>query len=431
MSRYDIAIAGGGPAGSTTAILLRRAGARVALIDAGVTRSRLEGLSPRVMQILDSLALSPAAAGPVQRSADWGALTGSPNAEFLVDRAEFDRGLRAQARAAGVDVRIDRVDRLDAAAGRIALASGETLAANLLVEARGRRAPAGDARRRGPDAIAIAGWSGVTSAPMAAIAAKPEGWVWQAASGPGPCWTQILVDATAVSGGTAGLRAAWDAVLDTAACPLPENPVVRAAELRLLAPDLEGRVLRIGDAAVAMDPLSGHGVFWALSSALSAMPILRALQDGACDLAARFYRERVAETFWRQARIGRDFYRLAGQTGRFWQRRCAWPDGAPAHPIVTAPHLRRQVVVREGRLVEADALVTAQDPTGVAFLHGQEIAPILKRLVDQPWPDRQGFCQRIMPELPEAVSGAIHDWFLDRGLARSVPNTPIKQLESV
>jgi hypothetical protein len=196
--------------------------------------------------------------------------------------------------------------------------------------------------------------------------------------------------------------------------------VARAAELRLSAPELDPALPRIGDAAVAMDPLSGHGVFWALSHALAAGPMLRAILDGEAELARAFHRARVAAQFWRQARIGRDFHRAAGFDTPFWRARAAWPDDAPAHTAAPAVVLRRQVVVRDGRLVEAEALVTPRDPDGVAFVAGREIAPVLRRLDGAPLPAKAEFCARVLPEAPPAEAGLIHDWLTDRGV-RALP----------
>ena len=103
MIGHDIAIVGGGPAGAAAAILLARAGARVALIDrGGIDRSgvarRLEGLSPRVLQVMAEHGLDAAGIGPPMiRATSWGALHQAPNREHPVERVAFDAGLRAQA----------------------------------------------------------------------------------------------------------------------------------------------------------------------------------------------------------------------------------------------------------------------------------------------------------------------------------------------
>ena len=203
---------------------------------------------------------------------------------------------------------------------------------------------------------------------------------------------------------------------------------MRGAELRLNAPALPPGTLVLGDAAVAMDPLSGHGLFWALSSALAAVPMLRALVEGEPELAARFHRERVVAAFWRQARIGRDFHRLVDAPGPFWAARRCWPDAAPAHATVARAALRRRVVVAGGRLAEGEVLVTPRDPDGVAFVAGVPVAPVLARLGAGPLPDPAAFHSRILPEAPPATAELVHGWLASRGIG-CAPDREIQRQE--
>ena len=341
------------------------------------------------------------------RRAEWGEISGAPNQEHPVLRPAFDAGLRAQAADEGVEVIEATISRVRPAL--VGIVDGADLHAGLVVEARGRRAPTPRGRHRGPATLAIGGWSGAGGTGSEIVACAP-GWCWTIA-GASRSWTQATVDADAAR---MGLGAAWASVTDV---PFPEHALVRAAELRLAAPDLDPHLPCIGDAAVAMDPLSGHGLFWALASALQSVPLVRALVDGETDLAARFYRARVIETFWRQARVGREFHRAAGLTGPYWTVRAAWPDDQPSHAKPPeSPHLRRQVVVQGGRLTEMEALVTPYDPDGVAFVHGHAIAPILARARGGALPNRSDFHTRVMPGAAPEEAGLIHDWLLNRGI---------------
>ncbi|MEZ5841921.1 MAG: hypothetical protein R3D02_16370 [Hyphomicrobiales bacterium] len=88
-------------------------------------------------------------------------------------------------------------------------------------------------------------------------------------------------------------------------------------------------------------------MFWAVSSALAAVPVIAALEEGtpeAVDLAKRFYAERIADTFWRQARVGRDFYRLEERfaDAPYWAARRAFPDDLPSHAKARAQHRPRR-----------------------------------------------------------------------------------------
>ena len=385
---FDIAIAGGGPAGTFAAILLRRSGARVALVDAGTPAMRVEGLAPRVAALLGAHGLpADGVSPPTRRRARWGAMDAAPNAEHLVERGAFD--------AEGVAV-IEGVVA-GVAPGAIALRGGRTVRAGLAVEARGRRAPAPRSARRGPATLAVAGMTGPDRGQGAAIIACPEGWIWRADLPGRGRWGQVVLDAAAAR---SGLGAAWARMMRDAGedAPFPDAPRIRAAELRLTAPELDPALPRIGDAAAAMDPLSGHGMFWALSSALALGPVIDAIAAGRADIAQRFHRDRVAATFLRQARIGRDFHRLvdAHADAPFWAPRRAWPDDAPAHRAVAAPRRGARVTVENGRLTEV-----------------RPVGPILDRL-GAGAPRRADFPAAIIPDAPEAEALAIHDWLVAR-----------------
>lgn len=115
-------VVGGGPAGSTAATFLARAGRRVILIEkAAHPRFHIgESLLPMNMPILERLGVMDAvrAIGVVKRGADFPvddgrynvfrfdrALPRGPDHAFQVRRADFDRVLFAHARGAGVDAR--------------------------------------------------------------------------------------------------------------------------------------------------------------------------------------------------------------------------------------------------------------------------------------------------------------------------------------
>ncbi|AHD02082.1 flavin-dependent monooxygenase QhpG [Leisingera methylohalidivorans] len=421
---FDIAIAGGGPAGSVAAALLARAGFRVALATLPPRGPRHEGMSARVAAILQRHRLPLAGIGPAaQRHVSWGAFQGGRNSEHPADRTQFDAGLLNAARAAGAAVFQQAVASLRPDAGVIRLASGQNLSARLLFEARGRRAPRpcteqSRAELIGPDTISIAGivqpQTGDLDTPQ--ITARPGGWTWSTPLGKGQLWLQAVGDAAALdkrTGGKAAVAALWHTVL--ADTPLPRRPAIHAIAPRLTAPELDPHCPRLGDAAVALDPLSGHGMFWAVSSALMAVPIARALLDGGTGLARDFYRNRVAETFWRQARVGRDFYREADIETPFWQPRAAWPDDLPAHGTGIRPHIARRVIVQNGHLARREVLITRDAPGGAAFAAGQEIVPLLRRLNGRPLPDAARFHTAVLPAAPPQTARAIHQWLLSQG----------------
>ncbi|OBY27876.1 flavin-dependent monooxygenase QhpG [Leisingera sp. JC1] len=420
---FDIAIAGGGPAGSVAAILLARAGFSVAMATLPPHAPRFEGLSGRVAAILARHGLPLAGVGPAaQRHVSWGAFQGGQNSEHLADRSAFDTGLLEAARAEGVSLVYASVSSVRPDAGKIRLADGTCLSARLLFEARGRRAPRQSTEMQrtelaGPDTISVAGFVPPQAGDMETprIEARPDGWLWSVPMDRDRLWLQAVgaADSLGQTGGKTAVAALWQTVMGET--PMPRRPVVHAIVPRLAAPDLNPRCPRLGDAAVALDPLSGHGMFWAVSSALMAVPIARALLSGEAELARDFYRNRVAETFWRQARVGRDFYREAGLKTKFWQERAAWPDDVPAHAPDIRPHTAMRVVVQDGHLSRREVLITRDAPGGAAFAAGQEIVPLLRRLNGQPLPDAARFHSTVLPEAPPQAAQAIHQWLLSQG----------------
>jgi flavin-dependent dehydrogenase len=428
----DVAVAGGGPAGAFAARELARAGLRVILIDPAQSRPRLEGMGERVVRLLAAKGLEASLSSvgqPVPRDVVWAGLHGTDNGERLVRRDEFDTALRQAAVDAGVELktaRLRRIEHVDPVDGvQLRLSTGEAVTARLLIDARGRHAT-NPVRLKGPQTLAIAGRS-TAGAPRSGtcVVATPQGWCWAASDPAFGRWFQISVAQGDIEGaGQSALRNRVQRFLEQSAIrekfgevSFQEDLQARGAGLVLAAPELSLPIIPIGDAAVAIDPLSGHGLFWALSSALSATPIILTVLDqpaGGEQLARRFYRDRVVGTFWRQARIGRDFYRLEENLARypFWTERIAWPDDEPAHKETADTRLEQRVVVEDNRLKERDVLITPRNPEGVAFVAGlalRELTGLFSRF------------QTTGESPPEAAEAAFR-WLAEQGLPASALN---------
>ncbi|MDJ0944748.1 MAG: FAD-dependent monooxygenase [Kiloniellales bacterium] len=403
----EVVVAGAGPAGVLTAILLTRLGREVLLLAGGRRRPRIEGLSQRVVEVLKRQGLDRAAAavGPsVRREVLWNGEAGARNLEHVTPREAFDAALRQDAEVAGVHVQeVRRLTLEEDAAGAgldITGPDGERhrIRPEIFVEARGRAAPGPKARQiRGPETTAITRRiAGGDARAGTALESFPDGWAWYVADG-ADAFLQIFLDSRD------GLpkRAALPAVFERAAAQLTliagvigagrtAGAVTTRNATPYLSRDLTTHAsLRIGDAALAVDPLSGHGVFEALGSALAAAAVVNTLiaRPERRALARRFHEERARSGFLRACRIGRDFYALERRWPErpFWQARAAWPDPEAAHrpagegDLVVEP----RPVVETGLIVERRVVVTPDQPRGIWRVDETPLAELLDLLRDR------------------------------------------------
>ncbi|SIR65373.1 Dehydrogenase (flavoprotein) [Aromatoleum tolulyticum] len=405
MSTKRIVVLGAGPAGVAVAIGLRRAGEEVLLVGEPRRFAAVEGVSARVLGALHKAGFARAVrcfAPPSQRCVTWDGTHSRANWESLVDRQAFDRAALEDARSVGVSVVTGRiVSCASAVNGHHVEVDHDgrrtTFAADFIVEARGRAAPGqGSARVRGAETVSLLQyWVGPPATAGSAVESCADGWVWMAALADGRRYLQLTLDvATAALPPKRELgafcRARFD-TLETARPFLEGAEPVGEPHARTSTPVLQEEVaghdwLRVGDAAMAVDPLSGNGIFQALSSALQAPAVIGTLlhDPDRAALARRFHQERIENLFFHFARIGRDFH---AQESRwpdepFWRTRRAWPDAQPIHPG-TAPddlQVTRRPVVSDGRIVEDDVVVTPDQPLGIWHVDGVRLAPLVRAL---------------------------------------------------
>jgi flavin-dependent dehydrogenase len=429
-----ILILGAGPAGAAVALGLRRLGYAVTLVSEWRRFAALEGVSQRVLEALRGAGLNHALANatlPSQRQVAWNGQQHAQNIEFLLDRPTFDRGLREDLRVAGVEVIEGRILNVhfSAESHRVELDGGQTLTADFLVEARGRQAPASGKGLRGPETVSLLNrWQGAPGVTASAVESLEDGWAWMARRDDGQCYWQWTVDvASAQLPGKAQLldycrarRQASDFAQAFFAGNVESELQLHArSSTAILASQVCGdNWIRAGDAAMAVDPLSGNGIFQSLSSALQAPVVINTLlrKPERALLAQRFHRQRVEQLFLRFARIGRDFYadeqRWLDQP--FWQARRQWPDAEVAHTAVdfAALHIKRMPVLRDGYVDEAEVVITADQPLGIWHVQGVELAPLVRRLRDEP-------ADRVLAGLSEEQGRVIRGWLLSQGFRPS------------
>ncbi len=408
MKEAHIVIVGAGPAGAATAAELARSGEKVLLIGEPRRFAAVEGISARVVEALRELGFEQAVrvcAPPSPRRAIWNGELSTANSERLIERERFDRALLDDLRAMGVAVMPAQVSKVESQDGQHRLqiernGARDHLQAAFLVEARGRLAPGGGQPRvRGRETVSLLQyWQGPAGHTHSAVQSCEDGWAWMAALADGRRYLQLTVDVASAalppkkelaaycSARFQSIEAAQPFVRD--ARPLGE-PYARASTAILNESVSGTNWIRVGDAAMAVDPLSGNGIFQALSSARQAPAVIATLlhEPASATLAHDFHRQRIAHLFHRFARIGRDFYRLESRwpDAPFWRERRDWPDGEPSHPVVSPESvaITRRPVIKNGRIVEDEVVLAPDQPLGVWHVDGVRAAALLRAVRDR------------------------------------------------
>ncbi|MCY1423039.1 hypothetical protein D9M71_387440 [compost metagenome] len=278
---------------------------------------------------------------------------------------------------------------------------------------------------RGPETLSLLNrWQGLSGKTASAVQSLEDGWVWMARQADGRCYWQLTVDvASAQLPGKAQLldycceRRFQSALAQAFFEQRGETDLqlhARSSTAILSQQACGDNWIRVGDAAMAVDPLSGNGIFQSLSSALQAPAVINTLlhQPQRAALAQQFHQQRVEQLFWRFARTGRDFYAQEQQwpNSPFWQARSGWPDAEPAHKAVdfTALKIQSAPVLRDGLVEAAQVVVTPDQPLGIWHIQGVELAPLVSRLQHEP-------AQQVLAGLSEEQARSIRGWLLSQG----------------
>jgi flavin-dependent dehydrogenase len=428
---YDVIVAGAGPAGCVAARRLALSGAKVALI-AGRTTAGAEGISRRSLEILreEILLVDSAAdrsvhcntvAGPFRRTGTWGDDRHVVGTEWLLDRQWLALTLREAAAGAGVDVRDGTAISVVRGQGGVRVETREParFLGRFLVDARGRRGPQ---RCRGPALLAIGQrFRGRSAETHTVIHPLHDGWCWYAADPLGvyvqlvgrprrryrkwleharaqiPALDELLKDATPIG--------SW---------------VARPAHARLARASDAAWAWRVGDAALAHDPLSGQGIYEAVRSArVVATAVISVLEGGDAVLARRFVADRQAETWRHSVSLASEFYGENRHYGPFWSEVTESYRALVAPRAIQTPHIETRPVIERERIRERDVLVTMERPQGVWQIDGVPVIELMDYCQSVKLPTVADAAASVARE-PAAVATALR-WLWSAGALAASP----------
>jgi flavin-dependent dehydrogenase len=361
----DVLVVGGGPAGVALALRLQRLGYDVLLVAPQTRRfgssHEFETLAPAAQGQLHVLGLQSALEAARRTRVEFEIRWGSDRFEArapsdLIDRNAFLAALRKLALDADVQVWDGGVDafRRTECGWRVTLTSTggpREAKTRSLVDATGRRGLFSSRSRRGPALVAIhAIWSGEDLPQKLRVAAGPQAWVWGAPASDGRYVTTVFQDPREAK------REGQDLNERVNRAVVEAGALIGASRLVLLeltgvsdaTPQMkdayDGRgFFRVGDAVLAVDPLSSSGVQTALQSASDTALAIHTLRHDpkATTLAATFLNSRLERRRARHAAWAAAFYREGATRfpDVFWTERAgsARNDMAEANAEAPAP----------------------------------------------------------------------------------------------
>jgi len=439
----QILVLGAGPAGCAVALGLARWGYDVVVASQWRHYDAIEGISTRTLNGLNQAGLLQAAATamePTGRIVIWNGLETVRNQEHLVDRRRFDEALRRDLSAASVCLITGQVLRwkIHETGHEVEIetqAGAETWQADFVIEARGRQSPALAQGRRGPETLSLLhGWRTHPSGQLAAgVESLHNGWAWMAHLPDGRCywqWTMSprhdhLPPRQKIAAATAALRQSplSQRILGVIADSRAIKVHVRVNTSTLCKTAGDTHWLRVGDAALAADSLSGNGIFQVLSSALQAPAIVHTLLQRPSDasLALAFHQQRAEHLFLRFARTGRDFYAAEQRwaTEPFWHERATWPDDQPLPPSSHSPIQIAMRPVVDGQYIRrAEVVITDDQPLGMWRVAGIELAGLVRQLqehLDDPVLREQILRERLGYAIPSDRAKVL-GWLQNHGM---------------
>jgi len=360
-SSFDVAVVGGGPGGSATALSLRAHAPSLSVVLIEASRYETprigETLPPPARPLLEHLGVWEPFQAQRHRevygtTAVWGAAKPLDN-DFMympantgwhLDRAAFDAMLAGQAERHCIALILD-ARLLDAQhrgqEWQLALSSGDLLRARFLVDATGGSVKF--ARRCGARFVSADRLVGIFryfesdgDDPRTLVEAFEDGWWYTAGLPGGQRVIACLTDADLARRLKLGQVEQWDQQLADmpgigaiAGRGKPSSPIViRSAGSRRLDPAAGLHWLAVGDSASRFDPLSSQGIVKALRSGIFASYAIGDWLTRADESGLDRYRRYIIREFNGYADVRKKYYLQERRwpSSEFWRQRHALTD---------------------------------------------------------------------------------------------------------
>jgi flavin-dependent dehydrogenase len=455
----EICVLGGGPAGAVVARRLAQLGHHAVLVDRTADETeeepRAESLAPSILPIVDSLQLR----GDIEAAVfcresrallRWHSAVLEKSfaaaSSLLVERACFDRLLRRAAARSGVRLigpaKAQAPQRLASGGWLVPVTASKgstAIKAAFLVDARGKRHH-GRSHAAPLTAAISALWAACDrSLAETRIEAGHDAWFWGSPVPRSRYVATIFLDSERVAGTAGANRAQLYRQLLSRSHLLKDlvqgdmiGPIrVRDATPRI-SPDPVGHdFIRVGEAAVAIDPLSSQGIQEAFLAAIQASAAVHTILTPGCDPtpALEFYRERRQTVAARSRLTAARFYRAHTDRSSLWMRRSsAAEEAATDHRRQTRTGTAPPSGLRLSqalRIVEAPVLSGAfirRAPAlshpclerPVAYFGGVALAPLVEDAGGASTADQ--ILLRWTRRMPPETARSIMDWMWTVGI---------------